>query len=172
MQLDSNVWQFVHVGYEEIEMAGSNNIMCNLSYSLNASELFYKEFEIQANASNPLYKNGKSSEAESRGNNNNSCLFLGHEERKRKDTLSFLFHYDLGQVVLSKDAAYSLEHLLVLMHVMDTNVSQLDCLARYEWAYLNGYSRPEHVESLQKDFQELANQIKVYFLKFPKSLKC
>lgn len=166
MQVDSNVWQFVHVSYEEIETAGSNKIMCNLSYSLNASELFYKEFEIQAHVSNPLYKNTKSSEAEFNGNNHiqNSCLFLGHEERKSKDTMSFLFHYDLGQVVLSKDAAYSLEHLLILMHVMDTNVSQLDCLAKYEWAYMNGYSKPVHVENLQKDFQELANQIKVTYL--------
>ena len=47
MQIEANVWQFVHVAYEETETLGSDRVACKLAHSLNAARLLRREFEIQ-----------------------------------------------------------------------------------------------------------------------------
>ena len=63
--------------------------------------------------------------------------------------------------MMVKDANYGLEHLLLLMHVMDTNVSHLDRLVDLEWAYLNGRCDAKLIENLKRNFIDYCEHIKV-----------
>jgi hypothetical protein len=107
IQLSSNVWHFIHVNYEEKEINDSinnnnnnnnnnNKFNCSLSYCLNATEILNKEFEIQY--ATPFL--AQTQHKQQQNNYNNSCLFIGHEEKNNE--FNYLFHYDLGQVILSK----------------------------------------------------------------------
>jgi hypothetical protein len=97
-------------------------------------------------------------------------LYIGHQDKKtavgggggsEKQPASHLFTYDLGQFVLSKDASYSLEHLCLLMQIMDTNVSHLDHVGVYEWSYLNSVlSNSKPIEAIERNFAELCEQVK------------
>jgi len=89
-------------------------------------------------------------------------MFIGHQELKAE--LNYLFHYDLGQVLLSKDCEYSIEHLLILNQIMDTNISQLDKINEYEWDYLNGYCDSRIIDRLNKNFNEYSDHIKSHIL--------
>ncbi len=61
------------------------------------------------------------------------------------------------------DANYTIEHLILLMQIMDTNVSLIDKLASYEWGYLNGYVKVDVIDHLEKNFAEYSDQIKVFY---------
>lgn len=149
MQINPNIWNFLYINYDETQAADSNKLNCNLSYSLNAAEIEFKEFEIELlKPSNVLHTTTK------------SCFYIGHDEKKKDN--NYLFHYDLGQVILSKDFNYTLENLLILIHIMDTNVSHINFLNDYEWAYLNGTCHPQVIENLQQNLPEYIDQINVH----------
>jgi hypothetical protein len=93
-------------------------------------------------------------------------LYIGHQEKKssvsgNESQPNHLFTYDLGQFVLSKDADYSLEHLILLMQTIDTNISHLEDISQYEWGYLNSsLSSTKPIETIQKNFGEICDHIK------------
>jgi hypothetical protein len=130
-----------------------------ISYSLNASELVDKEFEIFCPPNKPVGRNLSQLLSQ------NFYFYIGHQEKNAE--LNHLFNYDLGQVVLSKDANYTIEHLLILMQIMDTNISIIDKLGAYEWQYLNGYVNTTIIDNLEKNFNEYSEQLKVLFLIIP-----
>jgi len=88
-------------------------------------------------------------------------LFIGHSNPADQPN-RFLFHYDLGQVILTKHAPFSLEHLTLLMHLMDTNIAHLDTLSTYDFTYLNGLTHPHLIHNLQSNFNTYANAIKLH----------
>ena len=88
MSITCNSWHFIHVDYEEKESISSNTTNCRIEFSVDAAELTCREFELQQLAHQPA--SGQPS----------SCLLIGHEKKTKE--LACLFHYDLGQVVLSK----------------------------------------------------------------------
>jgi hypothetical protein len=100
------------------------------------------------------------------GGQSSLFLYVGHQEKKpsgsgNEATANHLFTYDLGQFVLSRDASYSLEHLILLLQTMDTNISHLEDIGQYEWGYLNSLvSSTKPIESIQRKFNELCEQIK------------
>lgn len=61
-----------------------------------------------------------------------------------------------------KDSNFTNEHLILLMQIMDTNISLIEESAEFEWTYLNGYSSVVTIENIQKYFNEYCNKIKVY----------
>ena len=153
MQINPNIWNFLYINYEESETCDSNKLKCNLSFSLNVAEIAFKKFEIELpnTSSSPILKDTTM---------NKSCFYLGHDEKKKDN--NYLFHYDMGQVILSKNFKYSLENLLLLNHIMDTNVSQIDYLNEYEWAYLNGTCDPQVIENLQQKLPDYIEQIYIH----------
>ncbi len=101
MQIRSNSWHFIYVKYEEEQLFNLNKLNCRITYSLNATKLVSKEFEIhcsqqQMNSLAPL-KNNNNNNTQL---NSNLYLLIGHQETNTE--LNYLFHYDLGQVLLSK----------------------------------------------------------------------
>ncbi len=125
-----------------------------ISYSLNASELVDKEFEIFCPPNKPVCRSSQNQLLLQ-----NIYFYIGHQEKNAE--LHHLFNYDLGQVVLSKDANYTIEHLIILMQIMDTNISFIDKLNTYEWQYLNGYVNTAIIDNLEKNFNEYSDQLKV-----------
>ena len=154
LQIQSNIWYFIFLNYDEEQMFAMNKLNCRISYSLNATKIVDKEFEIFCAPDKILLKppplNANSSNA--------IYFYIGHEEKKSK--LSNLFSYDLGQVILSRDSNFTCEHIIILMQIMDTNISQLDKLSDYEWGYLNGYANVKLIENVEKNFGEYCSQIK------------
>ena len=59
------------------------------------------------------------------------------------------------------DSNYSDEHLMLLMQIMDTNISQIDQIGEYEWGYLNGTCDTRIIENIQKNFVDYCDHIKV-----------
>ena len=101
---------------------------------MNASDFVHKEFEIyyvpSVSATLLLAQQQQQQQQQQ------LFLYVGHQERKSEVNH---FHYDIGQIILSKDANYGIEHLVLLMQIMDTNVSHLeDRLDKYEWDFVNG----------------------------------
>jgi len=160
MQIQANVWHFIYVKYEEEQQISQNKLNCRITHSLNATRIVSKEFEIHCSPQqmNSLSQKQTASNLQQQLNTN-LFLFIGHQEVKAE--LNYLFHYDLGQVVLSKDANYTVEHLLILTQIMDTNISQLDKINEYEWDYINGYCESKLIESLNKHFADYSDHIKV-----------
>ncbi len=64
-------------------------------------------------------------------------------------------------MIIIIDAKYTIENLILLMHIMDTNITLLDTLNEYEWSFLNGQYDAKIIENLQKYFNEYCEQIKV-----------
>lgn len=100
----------------------------------------------------------------------NLYLYLGHQEKRHQSNHSTnLLTYDLGQFIVSKDATnYTDEHLILLMHIMDTNLTHLHRLAEYDWSYLLSVvsnasqlnkNIQKSIDSLQKNHNELFDQI-------------
>lgn len=119
--------------------------LISTNFSLNATEIKNAQFNLNSQESLPT----------STGNDH-ACLYLGHTHPITNNH-QLLFHYDLGQLVLTAEGNFTLEHLLLLMHTMDTNVSQLDCFAGHEWSYLNGrvsFTVLENLLSKRKCFVE------------------
>lgn len=99
MQIPSNLWHFIYVDYSEEQLTSQNKLNCTLNYSLNAKSIHTKEFEIHCS---PQQMQAISHKQTLNANLqlNNLFLFIGHQEVKTE--LNYLFHYDLGQVVLTK----------------------------------------------------------------------
>ncbi len=151
-QIQSNIWYFIYLNYDEEQMFSTNKLSCKISHSLNAAKIVEKEFEIFCAPDKILLKPPGSSFS------NAHYFYIGHEEKKSK--LTNLFSYDLGQVILSKDSSFTCEHLIILMQIMDTNISQIDKLSEYEWGHLNGYADVKLIENIEKNFVDYSSQIK------------
>lgn len=54
----------------------------------------------------------------------------------------------------------SIEHLLLMMQIMDTNISLIDESVNYQWSYLNGHTSVQSIENIVKHFADYSNQIK------------
>jgi hypothetical protein len=159
------------LNYDEEQMFSTNKLSCKISHSLNASKIVEKEFEIFCAPDKILLKPPSSSStfsqmpsvnshssSPSSSISNSHYFYIGHEEKKSK--LTNLFSYDLGQVILSKDSSFTCEHLIILMQIMDTNISQIDKLCEYEWGHLNGYVDVRLIENIEKNFADYCSQIK------------
>ena len=156
-QINSSQWYFVHVNYDEEQL--KSKINCKIGFSINAKEMVEKEFEIFNHPDHKKHHHNHNQQHNS--NNQQLYLYVGHQEKR---TEPHLFNYDLGQIILSKDASYSTEHIILLMQVMDTNISLVEESSEYEWTYLNGYSPVNLIENLSKHFADYANQIKSHVI--------
>jgi hypothetical protein len=162
MHITSNTWHFIYINYNEEQFATKLN--CRISYSINLSDIVDKEFEIF----NDLDKNNKRfATIYNSGQNQgtpNLFLYLGHQEKRSESACNsyYLFNYDLGQFILSKDSQYTIEHLIIIMHIMDTNFAHLDMANKYDMGYMNGQQnfKIKYIDNIQKSFNELCDQIK------------
>ena len=157
--VSSNIWNFIYLSYEEEQL--ENKLECRLSFSLNAAEITKKEFEIHFPPPTNSAQNSAHTFSARAQNFQTATLnfFIGHQEKK-PECMNYSFHYDIGQVILSKDTNFTIEHLLMIMQVMDTNISQIDKISEYDWAFLNGFCDAAVIENLQKNFNEYTGEIK------------
>jgi hypothetical protein len=157
VQIQANLWYFIYLNYDEEQMFSTNKLNCKISHSLNACRLVEKEFEIFCAPDKILLKPPQQSSSSTSA----GYFYLGHEEKSVKSKqLSNLFSYDLGQVILSKDSNFRCEHLIILMQIMDTNISQIDKLSECEWGYLNGHVDVKLIENVESYFGDYCREIK------------
>ena len=96
MQVQSNVWHLIYVNYSEEQSVSLSKLDCKITYSLNATKMVSKEFEIHCSAQQMQSLTQK----QVLNQLSSLFMFIGHQELKAE--LNYLFHYDLGQVLLSK----------------------------------------------------------------------
>ena len=160
MQVQSNTWHFIYINYDEEQLTSQNKLNCRITHCLNATKLISKEFEIHCSPQQMSSLSLKQTVNNLQQQLNTYLyLFIGHQEVKAE--FNYLFHFDLGQVIISKDSSYTIEHLLILIQIMDTNVSQLEKISEYEWDYLNGYCDSKLIDLLNKNFNDYSDHIKV-----------
>lgn len=74
-----------------------------------------------------------------------------------------MFHFDIGQIILSEGISYTIEHLVLLMQIMDTNATHIDEIIgkQYEWTFLNGYLHASIIQNTIDNYKLYSEEIKV-----------
>jgi hypothetical protein len=65
--------------------------------------------------------------------------------------------------VVYSDIHYTLEHLVLLLQIIDTNAAHIDEIIskKHDFGYLNGYLHASSVENLNKYYVDYCEEIKV-----------
>ena len=63
----------------------------------------------------------------------------------------------------NKGINHTIEHLVLLMQLMDTNATHIDELynKQYEWTYLNGYLNASIIQNIIGNYKVYCEEIKV-----------
>lgn len=161
MQIKANSWHFIHVNYEEEK--AKNKLNCKINYSVNASELLEKDFDIYTSPEKiPVAKSQQQQQQQpsQQSAQQNLYMYIGYQDKKPEQYQ--LFSYDLGQIILGREANYTMEHLVLLMQIMDSNLSLIEDTIDYDWTFMNGHLNVSTIENVQikKNFLDYCAHIK------------
>lgn len=177
IQLKQKQWNFIYISYNEKRLSNGSKLECQIKFSINLKPIVNKEiFEIHLE---PSLLN----EFLICNSNEESSLNIGHNRIDRIS--SSLFYFDMGQIILSKDASFTIEHLVLLMQIIDTNCSQIDVISsrnidlmtndsydddifdtlkHEDWGYLNGYLNVNTISNLNDNHVEYCEEIKQHVI--------
>ncbi len=162
-QIKANIWNFIYVGFEEEHIGNGTKLNCKIKFSFNLKPIVIKEFEIFVTQDQ---QQQQKQQQQLHDNDLNSYFYIGHKENEIN--LDLLFNFDIGQLILSEGISFTIEHLVLIMQIMDTNATHIDDIInkQYEWTFLNGYLHSSIIQNIINNYKAYCEEIKVCFRYF------